>query len=101
VEFVVDKVELGQVSSEYFSFPLPVFIPPISPQSQSPIIWGWYNSLPTAAARVQTRVQSCGICGLQSGAGADFLRVLQSPPANFYSTNFSTITITYHLGLVQ
>jgi hypothetical protein len=22
-------------------------------------------------------------------------------PANLYSTNFSTITITYHLGLVQ
>jgi hypothetical protein len=22
-------------------------------------------------------------------------------PANFHSTNFSTITITYHLGLVQ
>jgi hypothetical protein len=24
-------------------FPLPVFIPPISPQSPSSIIWGWYN----------------------------------------------------------
>jgi hypothetical protein len=24
-------------------FPLPIFIPPISPQSPSPIIWGWYN----------------------------------------------------------
>jgi hypothetical protein len=24
-------------------FPLPVFIPPIAPQSPSPIIWGWYN----------------------------------------------------------
>jgi hypothetical protein len=22
-------------------------------------------------------------------------------PANLYSTNFSTITITYHMGLVQ
>jgi hypothetical protein len=24
-------------------FPLPIFIPPIAPQSSSPIIWGWYN----------------------------------------------------------
>jgi hypothetical protein len=24
-------------------FPLPIFIPPIAPQSASPIIWGWYN----------------------------------------------------------
>jgi hypothetical protein len=23
--------------------PLPIFIPPIAPQSPSPIIWGWYN----------------------------------------------------------
>jgi hypothetical protein len=35
--------------------------------------------LPTAAARVQSRVWSNGICGGQSGAGAGFLRVLQFP----------------------
>jgi hypothetical protein len=35
--------------------------------------------LPTAAARVQTRVYSYGICGGQSGAGAGFLRVLRVP----------------------
>jgi hypothetical protein len=35
--------------------------------------------LPTAAAQVQTRVYSCGICGEQSGAGADSLRVLRFP----------------------
>jgi hypothetical protein len=35
--------------------------------------------LSTAAARVQTRVQSFGICGGQSGAGAGFLRVLRFP----------------------
>jgi hypothetical protein len=35
--------------------------------------------LPTAAARVQTRVWSSGICGGQSGAGAGFLRVLRFP----------------------
>jgi hypothetical protein len=43
VGFVVDKVALGQVFSEYFCFPLPIFIPPISPQSPSPIIRGWYK----------------------------------------------------------
>jgi hypothetical protein len=30
-------------------FPLPIFLPPIAPQSQSPIIWGWYNR-PVVAA---------------------------------------------------
>jgi hypothetical protein len=35
--------------------------------------------LPTAAARVRSRVWSSGICGRQSGAGAGFLRVLRFP----------------------
>jgi hypothetical protein len=35
--------------------------------------------LPTAAARVRALVKSCGICGGQSGTGADFLRVLRFP----------------------
>jgi hypothetical protein len=30
-------------------FPLPIFIPPVDPQSPSSIIWGWYNR-PVAAA---------------------------------------------------
>jgi hypothetical protein len=49
VGFVVDKVALGQVFSEYFEFPFPIFIPPISPQSASPVIRGWYNR-PVVAA---------------------------------------------------
>jgi hypothetical protein len=32
-------------------FPLPIFIPPISPQSPSPIIWGWYNRPEVAAVQ--------------------------------------------------
>jgi hypothetical protein len=32
-------------------FPLPVFIPPIAPQSPSPIIWGWYNRPEVAAVQ--------------------------------------------------
>jgi hypothetical protein len=43
VGFVVDKVALVQGFSRVLRFPLPIFIPPISPQSPSPIIWGWYN----------------------------------------------------------
>jgi hypothetical protein len=43
VGFVVDKVALAHVFSEYFGFPLSIFIPPISPQSPSHIILGWYN----------------------------------------------------------
>jgi hypothetical protein len=35
--------------------------------------------LPTAAARVQTRVYSCGICVWQNGAGSGFLWVLRFP----------------------
>jgi hypothetical protein len=33
--------------------------------------------LPIAVARVRAQVRSCGICGGQSCAGADFLRVLR------------------------
>jgi hypothetical protein len=35
--------------------------------------------LPTAAARVQSRIWSSGICGGQSGVGAGFLLVLRFP----------------------
>jgi hypothetical protein len=42
VGFVVDKVSLEQVYSEYFSFPLPILIPPTAPHSSS-IIRDWYN----------------------------------------------------------
>jgi hypothetical protein len=33
VGFVVDKVALGQVFSDCFGFPWPIFLPSISPQS--------------------------------------------------------------------
>jgi hypothetical protein len=46
--------------------------------------------LPTAAARVQCRVWSSGICAGQSGVGAGFLRVLRFPlpfiPPNYLSS---------------
>jgi hypothetical protein len=43
--------------------------------------------LPTAVARVQTLVWSSGICGGQSGAGADILRVLRFPLPIFIPPN--------------
>jgi hypothetical protein len=46
---MVDKVELEQFSSEYFGS-VPIFIPPIAPQSPSSMIWGWYNRPIVAAA---------------------------------------------------
>jgi hypothetical protein len=41
--FVVDKSGPGAGFLRELRFPLPIFIPPIAPQSPSSIIWGWYN----------------------------------------------------------
>jgi hypothetical protein len=35
------------------------------------------------------------------GFVVDKVALGQVSPANFHSTNFSTITVTYHLGLVK
>jgi hypothetical protein len=50
------------------------------------LLYYWWHSyyryihrLPTTAVRVRARVQSCGICGGQSGIGADFPRVFRFP----------------------
>jgi hypothetical protein len=51
VGFVVDKVALGQVYLRVLRYPLPIFIPPIAPQSPSPIIWGWYSRPEVAAVQ--------------------------------------------------
>jgi hypothetical protein len=56
--------------------------------------------LPTAAARFQTRVYHVGFVVDKVGWGR-FSPSTSVSPANLYSTNFSTITITYHPGLVQ
>jgi hypothetical protein len=47
--------------------------------------------LPIVAARVRSRVWSSGICGRQSVAGADFLRVLRFPLPIFIPTIAGTI----------
>jgi hypothetical protein len=48
------------------------------------VISSW---LPTAAARVQSRVWSSGICGGQIGTGAGFFRVLPFPLSIFIPPN--------------
>jgi hypothetical protein len=39
----------GAGSLRVLRFPLPIFIPPIAPQSPLYIIWGWYNRAVVAA----------------------------------------------------
>jgi hypothetical protein len=66
--------------------------------------------LPTAAARVRTRVKSCGICGGQSGSEAGFLGVhwfplpnippTAPPPSHHPPSSFEANTIA-HLGALD
>jgi hypothetical protein len=42
-DFVVDKVALGQVFSEYFGFPCQSSFHQLLQKSSSPVIWGLYN----------------------------------------------------------
>jgi hypothetical protein len=51
VGFVVKKSGPGAGFLRVLRFPLPIFIPPIAPQSPSPIIWGWYNRPDVAAVQ--------------------------------------------------
>jgi hypothetical protein len=56
--------------------------------------------LPTsAAARVWAQVRSCWICG--KWRWGRFSPSTSVSPANLHSTNCSTTTIIYHLGLIQ
>jgi hypothetical protein len=48
-DFVVDKVALGQVSSEYFGFPCQSSFHQLLQKSSSSIIWGLYNRPEVAA----------------------------------------------------
>jgi hypothetical protein len=49
VRFVVHKVALGQVFSEYFGFPCQSSFHQLLQKSPSSIIWGWYNRPEVAA----------------------------------------------------
>jgi hypothetical protein len=51
----------------------------VTPVDGRSIAQAFSRCLPTAAARVRSRVWSSGFCGGQSGAGAGFLRVLRFP----------------------
>jgi hypothetical protein len=48
-DFVVDKVVVGQVFSEYFSFPCQSSFHQLLQKSSSYIIWGLYNRPEVAA----------------------------------------------------
>jgi hypothetical protein len=56
--------------------------------------------LPTAAARVQSRVWSSGICGRPGGVGAGFLQVLRFP-LPFIPPNSQILHPHNHPGQVQ
>jgi hypothetical protein len=51
VGFVVDKVALCQVFSEYFGFPCQPSFHQLLHNHPSPIIWGWYNKPEVAAVQ--------------------------------------------------
>jgi hypothetical protein len=55
--------------------------------------------LPTAVARVQVQIRSCGICDGENGIVARFLCEHFGPTASCVSTDYSTFI--YHPGLVQ
>jgi hypothetical protein len=48
-DFVVDKVALGQVFSEYFGFPCQISFHQLLQKSSSSIMWGLYNRPEVAA----------------------------------------------------
>jgi hypothetical protein len=85
VGFVVDKVALGQGFSEYFGFPLPIFIPPISPQSPSPIIRRWYNRPVSGRSTQSPTAQIKNI--IKKGQGR---QVIHTTCLTFSSSNDST-----------
>jgi hypothetical protein len=70
-----------EMNTQYYSITVKAMTAPLAYQlyrsraiAQAVSCW-----LPTAAARVQSRVWSSGMCGGQSGAGAGFLLLLRFP----------------------
>jgi hypothetical protein len=55
--FVMDKSGAGARFLRVLWFPLPIFIPPISPQSPSHIIRGWHNRPGVAAVSIASQNQ--------------------------------------------
>jgi hypothetical protein len=54
-----------------------------------------------AAARDRARLKSCGICGGQSGTGADFLLAPRFLLLLIYSTSRSIIITIHHPELIK
>jgi hypothetical protein len=53
------------------------------------------------AARVKSGSSHVGFVVDKVALGQVFSKYILVSPANLHSTNFSTITLTYHPGLVQ
>jgi hypothetical protein len=103
-----------------FRFPLPIFIAPISPQSSSPIIRGWYNRPVVAAVpkvsphklKQKSAASNRGGPGSnpgvvmwdfvmdKSGAGAGFLRELCLPCQSTFHLLLHN-HLHYHPSLAQ
>jgi hypothetical protein len=90
--FVVDKVALGHIFSEYFGFPCQYG------HARAQAVSGW---LPTAVAWVCVWT-ACGVCGGQSGTGAGFLQVVWFPlpiiPSISPSSFFFLIFLNWYSG---
>jgi hypothetical protein len=68
----MDRAELGQVSSQYFSFPCHSFIPLTAPLSSPSIIQGWYNRSinvrsNSALGYTQAKMKKSKISGFHGG----------------------------------
>jgi hypothetical protein len=82
---IVDQTSLqSQFGPSSFSSPFRSGIKQLLGRAIAQPVSRW---LPTAAARVRSRVWSSGISGGQSGAGAGFLRVLRFPLPIFIPRN--------------
>jgi hypothetical protein len=62
----MDKNGAGAGFLRELRFPLPIFIPPISPQSPSPINRGWYNR-PVSGRSTQSPTAQIKKNGIYSG----------------------------------
>jgi hypothetical protein len=90
VGFLVDKVALGQVFSDFFGFPC-----------QSSFHQFLHNQYHLSSPGSNQGLVMWDFVMDKSGTEAGFLPSTSVSPANLHSTNFSTITITYHPRLVQ
>jgi hypothetical protein len=91
-DFVMDKSGAGAGFLLELRFPLPIYIPSASPQS---------SSLSPEAGTIGQEWPQWQQSHKIKWRWGTFSPSTSVSPANFHSTNFFAITITYHPGLVQ